>query len=143
MLCMFAANNPPPPPKNQTVNNPINVAEDTLQIIRLQIGGSERAGGGGKRGLLGKRLETTKGRSRSFLHMWVCVNVSNQSGCEGGKKKKSYTTSREGGRVQGESGGAGRRIEYAYACTWKSLRCSLAVEVIQLARGQEQFISVN
>lgn len=37
----------PPLPKNQTVNNPINAAEDTLQIIRLQIGGSERAGWGG------------------------------------------------------------------------------------------------
>lgn len=76
---MFAANTFFffPSSENQTVNNPINAAEDTLQIIRLQIDGSERAeGGGGKRGLLGKRLETTKGRSRSFfVHVGVreCV----------------------------------------------------------------------
>lgn len=38
-----------PSSENQTVNNPINAAEDTLQIIRLQIGGSERAGRGGRR----------------------------------------------------------------------------------------------
>lgn len=44
---MFAANNFSPSSENQTVNNPINAAEDTLQIIRLQIGGSERAEGGG------------------------------------------------------------------------------------------------
>lgn len=38
---VFAANNVFPFPANQTVSNPIKAAEDTLQIIRAQTGGSE------------------------------------------------------------------------------------------------------
>lgn len=82
---------------------------------------------GRERGLPGKRLETTKGRWRSFLHMWACASVSNQSGGE----KKEVHNKQSRGEGEGRKGG---RIEYAYACTRKSLHCSLAAEVIQLAR---------
>lgn len=88
-------------PQNQTVSNPIKAAEDTLQIIRPQTGSSECGGGrGGGRGLPGKRLETTKGRWRSFLHVGVheCVESIR------GRKKKGGTQQAVGGRRRGRAG---------------------------------------
>lgn len=74
---------------------------------------------GRERGLPGKRLETTKGRWRSFLHMWACASVSNQSGGE----KKRYTTSSGGEREKGGREGESNMLMHVrgspYTAVWR------------------------
>lgn len=89
---------------------------------------SEKGGGGKGERAAGETIRNYKGKMEIiFAHVGVreCVESIR------GRKKEVHNKQwrREG---EGRKGG---RIEYADACTRKSLHCSLAAEVIQLARG--------
>lgn len=129
---IFAENNVFLFPANQTVSNPIKSAEDTLQIIRPQTGGSELGGGGwgGREGCGGNDLKLQRKMEIVFAHVGVLECVESIRRREGKKKEVHNKQSR--GELEERKG---RTIEYAYACRRKSLHCSLAAEVVQLARG--------
>ena len=65
--------------------------------------------------------------------VYVCV-------CRMNLNKKEVHNKWERRRGRGErkrQRGAGRGIECAHACMWKSLHCSLAAEVRKTKRGEE------
>lgn len=101
---IFAENNVFLFPANQTVSNPIKSAEDTLQIIRPQTGGSELGGGGwgGREGCGGNDLKLQRKMEIVFAHVGVLECVESIRRREG--KKKRGTQQAVEGRARGEEG---------------------------------------